>query len=43
VTREKITWVPDEPMSMPTVISETWSAIQIGFSSSGSSSGKSWS
>jgi len=39
--REKMTCVPDEPMSTPTVVSETWSAIQIGFSSSGRSSGKS--
>ena len=30
-----MTWVPDEPMSMPTLTSVTWSWIQSGFSSSG--------
>ena len=28
--REKITCVPDEPMSMPTLTSVTWSCSQIG-------------
>ena len=33
ITREKMTCVPAEPMSMPTLVSVTWSAIQSGFSS----------
>jgi hypothetical protein len=40
LTREKMTCVPEEPMSMPTLTSETWSAIHSGFSSSGPSSSK---
>ena len=35
--RNAMTWVPEEPMSTPTVTSVTWSWIQIGFSSSRSS------
>ena len=34
----KITWVPEEPISMPTLVSVTWSCCQSGLSSSGPSS-----
>src|SRR4051812_2656625 len=41
-SREKTTWVPDDPMSMPTLCRVTLSCCQIGLSSRGRSS-PSWS